>query len=229
MNLPARLLRRLSPSAWRQSENFRTLAFRLGQWRSIRAGLPVAADGTPLPWYTYPAIEYLSQFDFSACRVFEFGAGNSSLYWGRRALEVVTVENDPAWAERVRAGLRTGQSLLLRQRRDEYVGALQEQAGTFDVIVIDGRWRHACAAVSPGRMRDGGLILLDNSDKFPEAADALRGQGLFEVDFSGFGPVNHYSWTTSLFMRANARLQRGFRNPRPLGGLGVTADPDSQA
>jgi hypothetical protein len=229
MSLPVKLLRRLSPSAWRQGENFHTLAFRLGQWRSIRAGLPLAADGTPLPWYTYPAIEYLSQFDFSACRVFEFGAGNSSLYWGRRALEVVTVENDPEWADRVRAELRAGQSLLLRERRDEYVGALEEQRGAFDVIAIDGRWRQACASISAGKMRDGGFILLDNSDKFPEAADALRRQGLFEVDFSGFGPVNNYPWTTSMFLRAEVTLQRGFRNPQPVGGLGAAADRDREA
>ena len=33
-----------------------------------------------MPWYTYPVIEYLQQFDFSKLTVFEYGSGNSSCY-----------------------------------------------------------------------------------------------------------------------------------------------------
>lgn len=32
--------------------------------RSMNEKVCIDRDGKPLPWYTYPAIEYLSQFDY---------------------------------------------------------------------------------------------------------------------------------------------------------------------
>lgn len=225
MNLLRRLLHRASPSLYRFGQNLHTLAFGHGQWRSIRQGTPLNAAGMALPWYTYPAIEYLSQFDFSERTVFEFGGGYSSLFWSGRAALVVTVESDPVWFDRIRRESAPNQRTLLRQARDAYVAALAEQPDRFDIIAIDGKWRHACAAAAVGYLREHGMIILDNSDKFPAVADFLRGQGFFEIDFSGFGPVNNYTWTTSMFVRAPLPLQRGFRPPRPVGGRDVTVGP----
>ena len=46
-----------------------------------------------LPWFTYPAIEALSNWDLSDKRVFEYGSGFSTLFWASRAKEVVSVEH----------------------------------------------------------------------------------------------------------------------------------------
>jgi hypothetical protein len=220
MNPFLRLLYFADPALGQLAKNVHTLATVLGQWRSLREQRPVRADGSPIPWYTYPAIEYLSQFDFSGANVFEFGAGNSSMFWAQRARSVTSVESDPAWFERVKAGARANQTVLLRQDREGYVRGLMEQDGTFDVVVIDGKWRHACADAAVHKLREGGMIVFDNSDRFPELVSSLRGQGFFEVDFSGFGPMNNYPWTTSVFVHANCRLQRNFASPRTLGGTG---------
>lgn len=42
-------------------------------------------NSEPIPWYTYPAIEQLDKWDFSECDVLEYGSGNSTLWWARRA------------------------------------------------------------------------------------------------------------------------------------------------
>lgn len=52
--------------------------------RTIDEKVCVDRDGNPLPWYTYPAIEYLSQFDYGEKTIFEFGCGYSSLFWAER-------------------------------------------------------------------------------------------------------------------------------------------------
>lgn len=187
----------------------------------MRQGAPVDAGGAPLPWYTYPAIEYLSQFDLLQRAIFEFGGGHSSRFWAARAALVVTVENDPAWFERLRRQLRPNQRVLLRTQREGYLAALAEQPGRFDVIAIDGAWRHACARAALDKLHDHGIIVLDNSDKFPAAAEFLRTRGFFQVDFNGLGPVNNYAWTTSVFVRAANPMQQNYRPPSPVGGLGV--------
>jgi hypothetical protein len=231
MNPVTQLLRRAFPALERFGRNVHTLAVGQGQWRSIREGVPVDREGAPLPWYTYPAIEYLRQFDLSKSAVFEFGGGNSSRFWAARAALVVTVESDPVWFQRLQSRRLPAQRLLLRQQQEDYVAALAEQPERFDLIVIDGAWRQACARAAVERLPGHGLILLDNADKFPAVADFLRGLGLFEIDFNGFGPVNNYAWTTALFVRADAGLQRNFRRLRPIGGLDarLAADGDKDS
>jgi hypothetical protein len=216
---------RLFPALVRGLVNARIFQSVYGFARSARAGLPVDASGAPLPWYTYPAIEFLSQLDVSGRRVFEYGAGNSSLFWRARGAQVACVENDPAWQARL-AARDPALSIRLCERREDYVRAIEEAGGPFDLVAIDGEGRAACAQAAPARLAAGGLIVLDNSDRHPRAARTLREAGFFQADFSGFGPVSPYTWTTSLFLRADCSLQRGFRDPRPRGGLDQR-DPDA--
>lgn len=45
---------------------------------SARTNSCVDADGDPIPWYTYPAIEYLAGLSFTGKDVWEYGCGNST-------------------------------------------------------------------------------------------------------------------------------------------------------
>ena len=47
--------------------------------RSINEKVCLDRDNNPIPWYTYPAIEYLSQFDYSNKEIFP---GEPSLVFG---------------------------------------------------------------------------------------------------------------------------------------------------
>ena len=67
--------------------------------RSIDEEVCEDRDGNPIPWYTYPAIEYLAQFDYSDKKIFEYGCGNSSLFWAARAESVTSIEDNPEWFE----------------------------------------------------------------------------------------------------------------------------------
>ncbi|MEO0055654.1 MAG: hypothetical protein RLZZ50_1601 [Verrucomicrobiota bacterium] len=190
-----------------------------GHWRSACMHRPVDARGEPLPWFTYPAIEFLGQFDLGAKRVFEFGAGNSTLYWGARCAEVVSVESDPGWHSHLDS--RRGPNVRLQLETDpaRYVSALGREGEPFDIIVVDGLERLACSRAAPGMLRPGGLVVLDNADWHPGSAAALRAAGLLQVDMTGFGPVNGYSWTTSLFFHRDFDFSaRGGVRPQP--GIG---------
>ncbi len=71
-----------------------------GWIESVRKGQAVDSHG-PVPWFTYSATKYLSEIVKSDSRVFEFGAGNSTLWWATRARDVVSVEHDPTWADQL--------------------------------------------------------------------------------------------------------------------------------
>lgn len=54
----------------------------------------------------------------------------------------------------------------------------------------------------------GGIVILDNSDWFRETSKYLREKlDLIEIDFHGFGPINDYTWTTSVFITRNFRFK----------------------
>lgn len=52
-------------------------------------------------------------------------------------------------------------------------------------------------------LKDDGVIIWDNSDRvnYQEGYDFLLANGFKRLDFWGIGPVNSYSWCTSIFYR----------------------------
>jgi hypothetical protein len=66
----------------------------------------------PVPWITYPAIRILSTITRPHYRVFEFGAGSSTLWWGKRTAEVVSVDHDGEWVEHLGKQLEITNSVL---------------------------------------------------------------------------------------------------------------------
>lgn len=193
-----------------------------GQRRSIEEMMSIDAQGQPLPWYTYPMIEQLQQFDLAGCEVFEYGCGNSSLWWAARAARVCSMEHSPEWAGRMLERAPANLRITCTEDKEAYVGAIRAAGGPFDVIIIDGRWRLACSQEAPAHLKPGGLIVFDNSDWYVEAPQALLRQGFCRFDYSGFGPINNYCWTTSLFCRADLRLKRADAFLPPVGALHPT-------
>lgn len=167
-----------------------------GWLRSAQAKEAIDADGEPVPWITYPAIEMLKRLVRPDWRVFEYGCGNSTLWWRKRCVTVESVEHDAGYAAAFGAQHAIG---------DAYVAAPN---GPYDVIVIDGEERIACAINAIAHSTPNGIIVFDNSDRDEYSAGyaALTRAGFARIDFSGLGPINPYGWTTSLFVRSLAAL-----------------------
>jgi len=94
--IPKFILNKIIPIS-KQVRNFKILAIDYGQYKTIRDGVCIDKNGNPIPWFTYPAIEYLNNLDLSDLKVFEYGSGFSTLYWSKRCKYVVSVEHDEEW------------------------------------------------------------------------------------------------------------------------------------
>lgn len=215
--------RRPSPSSEYGAVNI--LADLQGHRRTQKTRLPVSADGSPIPWYTYPAIEYFNQLRADDLRIFEYGSGNSSLYWAGRGAQVWSVDHDTAWYESMQQRAAKLQSLLLRPSPDAYASAINEIGGEFDIIVVDGVWRNECAAKALPHLKADGVIILDNSDWYIDVSQYLKERGFLQIDFNGFGPINDYCWTTSILLRAPSVLSGRMGHPQPIGGIQVQRGP----
>ncbi len=216
------LLKKLLPDTIRSKGTLRSwwlinrhLLYSYGWLRSMQQKESVDATGNYLPYITYPAIDYLAQFDLSDKKVFEYGSGASTAYWSKRVQQVVSVESDAKWLEKVqKMNLPNVQLLLSSTDVNEYANQIQA-FGQFDMIVIDGiqKSRIVCAKVAQEHLADGGMIILDNADLFPESAKILRSNPmLIQVDFIGLGAMRFCTNTTSIFMHRNIQL-------KPLGDI----------
>lgn len=81
------------------------------------------------------------------------------------------------------------------------------------MVIIDGRWRGFCASVVGEKLnlKDGFMIILDNSDWYPKTAEFIKEKyDAIRIDFHGFGGINSYTWTTTVFVSRN--FSYGFRN-----------------
>jgi len=178
--------------------------------------------------------QFLQQLDFSQCTVFEYGAGNSTLFWAHRVARLVSVEDEEQWAETVRHRLPSNATLLYESDLRRYVDTIRQFPEGFDIIIVDGPARGGtrlkCARAGTEHLKPGGMIILDNSDWLPQSARALRESGLLQVDMSGFIPIGSHTQTTSFFFhRAVQLLPRGDRQPHPsMGAVLMNWEPTSR-
>ena len=196
------------------------------QERSIDEKICADKDGNPLPWYTYPAIEYLVQFDYQNKKIFEYGCGYSSAFWAERALNVTSIEDNQTYFERWKKEFNM-QNLNIRYREEGeiYEKAIFEDETKYDVIVIDGKRREECAQAAVQKLADGGMIILDDSDRintsqeYVNAAEILKQANLLQVDFYGFCPMNNYTKTTTIFFSRNFNFKSLYK-VQPINGIG---------
>jgi len=166
-----------------------------------------------IPWFSYAAIDFLEKFVQPTMSVCEYGSGGSTLFFAKRARSVFTIENDPKWFELV-SGRLEKKSLrnvkMTLQPFDFKTPAGFEHSGylhaipdeRFDIIVVDGmeEWtqvRPICFQKAEARIKPGGIIVVDDSWRYP----ALRTQNRarrFRI-FKSVGPCRPGVTSTDVF------------------------------
>lgn len=194
------------------------------------------------PWYTFHAITHLRTRLSPEMSVFEYGCGSSTLFFTQRCGEVQSIDHNVEWCAKVakrlgEAGLAYKAVLHCVQTEDEsrlrpdplhpdcyyskgwkcwfekYAKIIRDFAdGSFDVISVDGGARNSCIKEAIPKLKPGGLLILDNSER-PRYAQgvALIPQEWERWDFAGKGSVQPWNpdetrtkrWMTSIWKRSN--------------------------
>jgi predicted O-methyltransferase YrrM len=203
--------RKLYPESF---ETWRAIKL-LPRWRRSlgHASTPLSRQ---IPWITFCAIEFLETILDPDMQVFEYGSGGSTLFFARRVKKVVAVEHDPTWADEVARQLHQHRydhvellrvppddreidsfddianpdaytSHLVEASFEQYTLTIEEYPDHFfDMIVIDGRARPSCLKHAVPKIRSGGYIVLDDSDREHYQATMREVPGTFRRrDFVG--------------------------------------------
>lgn len=179
--------------------------FNEGWLRSFFTKKPVDSQDNPIPWLTYPALHFIKSRLSPDFAVFEYGCGGSTLWWASLVKEVVSVEHDVDWYRQIKAQIPANVTLfnIPLERGEEYSKKVSEYSQKFDIIVIDGRDRVNCAKNAVRALKPNGVFIWDNSEReeYIEGYNFLFSNGFKRLDFFGMGPINLYSWGTSIFYR----------------------------
>lgn len=120
------------------------------------------------PWWTFCVKRRVAEILTPDMTAVEFGSGQSTLWLAPKLRHLTAIEGDPEWHERVKANLAHHgiSNVTLRLRTDESYSNVDDIAdSSVDFCVVDGRDRGLCVHAILPKMKRGGWIYLDNSDK----------------------------------------------------------------
>jgi len=166
-----------------------------------------------IPWFSYAAIDFLEKYIKREMTVCEYGSGGSTLFFAERAKSVYSIEDNAKWFDLVQARLteRSVRNVTLKLcpfdfknpagfESSEYLNAIPNER--FDVIVVDGseEWtqvRPICFSRAESRVKPGGIIVLDDSWRYPTVRQNHKANA-FKV-YQSVGPCRPGVTSTDIF------------------------------
>lgn len=179
-----------------------------GWFMSYDKAQPIDQRGNPIPWITYPAIYFLENRlkNIKNLCVFEYGAGNSSLWWTQYSTRVDSVEHDSNWYNSILKLKNEKLNIYLENvETDQYVQKAMSLQKSYDIIVVDGRRRVDCTKSAVKALKEEGILILDNSNRseYSEAFSFLKIHGFNHVEFGGMTPMGVELSETTIFYKPN--------------------------
>ncbi|EAY26114.1 class I SAM-dependent methyltransferase [Microscilla marina] len=167
----------------------------------------VDKNSKPIPWLNYPFIKFLETRLNKDMDIFEFGCGNSTIWYAQRVKRVTSVEHHEGWFNQIKAQIPQNAQLMLKKLEDDdsYEKSVRTSGDKYQVIIVDGRKRNESIKESLHSIADNGIIILDNSerDNYTSGKMTLTANGFKEIAFWGIAPSAAHNTCTSLFYRPN--------------------------
>lgn len=177
----------------------------IGWFKAFDAQSPVDAAGNPIPWVTYSFIDFIKGRLNKQQAIFEFGSGNSTLFYAQHTGIVVSVEHDKEWYDKITKSKPDNAEMIYceLQPNGDYCRMPLQLEEKFDIIIVDGRDRVNCCKQSVAALSDSGVVVLDDSERpnYREGVEFLLGQGFRQLSFSGISPGLFYEKATSVFYK----------------------------
>ena len=177
----------------------------MGWFNSFKSSKPVDKEGSPIPWFSYPAVEFLSERLNNKMAVFEFGSGNSTLFFSDRVNQVVSVEHNKDWYDKIskQAPVNSRIVYVKADQSNEYTDILKRSNQKFDIIIVDGIYRNECLIESISYLTDGGVIILDDSERleYSDGIDRIINHNFKRLDLWGISAGYLYRKSTSVFYK----------------------------
>ncbi len=178
-----------------------------GWYNSYNSKTSIDKDRKPIPWCTYPYIKFIEKRLKKEFNLFEYGCGNSTLWYAPRVNSIRAVEHDKNWIDYISKKLPDNVTLTHKSltKEGEYANEVNNSEINFHMIIIDGRDRVNSTKYSINKLTDNGVLIFDNTDRpaYKEAIEYLIQHEFKRIDFIGMSPITSHNNYTSVFYRKN--------------------------
>jgi hypothetical protein len=181
--------------------------YETGWIQAFNEQLPIDKVGNPLPWVTYSFIDFIFCRLNKQMNIFEYGSGNSTLWYAKHVNSVVSVEHDKLWFEKIKNTMPTNVNIYYEKLiyGKKYSTFSKNIGRKFDIVIVDGRDRVNCLKSAVSSITNNGVIILDDSERenYKEGIDFLMQNGFKKIDFWGISPGLFYKKCTTVFYKNN--------------------------
>jgi len=198
-----------------------------GWFLSSRRKQSIDKNGDPIPWLTYPAIDFLKERLSKEMLVFEYGSGGSTIWFSNLVGSIDSVEHEPKWHHQVqkqtakRLNVKVSLSKLKPEHvsldyhtlaflndyeENDYISRVKASGIKYDLIIVDGLFRNICTILSAKYIKDNGVIILDNTNYAEELSECIlymKKSGFKRLDFSGMSPIVGQKSCTTIFYKSD--------------------------
>uniref|UniRef100_A0A7V2ZLT9 FkbM family methyltransferase n=1 Tax=Ignavibacterium album TaxID=591197 RepID=A0A7V2ZLT9_9BACT len=180
--------------------------YEVGWFRSLEEKKPVDKDGNPIPWFTYPAIDFLKDRLNKDMVVFEYGSGNSTLFFAERVKEIISVETNREWYNKIKSNLKSNCKLIFYDNKSadyKYSETIKQFSRKFDLIIVDALDRNEVIKMALENINQSGVLILDNSnvEDYKIGIEYLMAKGFKKLDFWGIQAAYINRTCTTIFYK----------------------------
>jgi hypothetical protein len=182
-----------------------------GWMNSVECKKPVDISGNPVPWMNYSFVNFIFPKLKPDFKIFEYGSGNSTLYFAKFVSEVYSVEHNIEWYDLMKSNLPSNALIfhINSDINDQYANASLTLKKNFDLIIVDAIDRTNCLLNSIDALTPNGVIILDDSHSSRDCGDLdtifneLKIKGFSFLTISGLKPFSPDFASTTIFYRQN--------------------------
>jgi hypothetical protein len=177
-----------------------------GWFPSFKTKSSIDQNGNPIPWLSYPAIDFLTPRLNNTLTVLEYGSGNSTRYFARLVKFIDSIEHNEDWYEKVKTTLPANAKLWFVSDRDAdaYAGFAATLNKHFDIILDDTNERVPIIYATEHLLKPEGVFILDDSERgeYVPGIDYLLEKGYKRIDFWGMAPSVTLKKCTTIFYKS---------------------------
>nr|WP_293839978.1 FkbM family methyltransferase [uncultured Arsenicibacter sp.] len=177
-------------------------------------------NGNPIPWLTYPLLEFIKPRLNKSMNVYEYGSGNSTLWFSNYVGSIESIEHDKKWYELIKSKLPDNATITYRNidkvgnyeeltfmsilESTEYSEHILMSKNKYNIIVVDGVNRNNCILQATKKLTKDGVIILDNleyKDQVFEGLEYLKNERFKVIEFWGISPIAFFKSCTAIFYK----------------------------
>ncbi|MAJ97876.1 MAG: hypothetical protein CMD07_01180 [Flavobacteriales bacterium] len=161
-----------------------------------------------VPWLNFSLIDILKEKLNQNLDIFEYGSGASTLFFSKRVRSVTSIEHDKDWFKKINKVIsdKSNINLYYIDLDKNYPNSIKkiDPYKKYDIIFIDGRMRKECCISITENLKEGSVIILDDSDraKYKDGIKYITDLGYNSLNLRGLKPMGFKIDQTTIFYKS---------------------------